>query len=80
LIPGSLRHLIRHKHIYVTRGDALAASNYDMAIELYSVAIDLDSASDTIFAKRSKAKLDKELWKEALLDAQKVSYYRSFCL
>jgi hypothetical protein len=51
-----------------------------MAIELYSVAIDLDSASDTIFAKRSKAKLDKELWKEALLDAQKVSYYRSFCL
>jgi tetratricopeptide (TPR) repeat protein len=73
LIPGSLRHLSRHKHIYVTRGDAaLAARNYDMAIELYSAAIDLDSASDTIFAKRSKAKLDKKLWEEALFDAQKV--------
>jgi hypothetical protein len=57
----------------VTRGDAaLAASNYDMAIELYSAAIDLDSATDAIFAKRSKAKLEKMLWEEALLDAQRV--------
>jgi hypothetical protein len=43
-----------------------------MAIELYSAAIDLDSGTDTIFAKRSKAKLEKMLWEDALLDAQKV--------
>ncbi|KAJ8594795.1 hypothetical protein M405DRAFT_440618, partial [Rhizopogon salebrosus TDB-379] len=43
-----------------------------MAIELYSEAIDLDSATDAIFAKRCKAKLEKMLCEEALLDAQKV--------
>ncbi|OJA18939.1 hypothetical protein AZE42_10948 [Rhizopogon vesiculosus] len=59
-------------------GDAaLAASEYDRAIELYSAAIDLDSATDTIFANRCKAKLAKVLWEEALVDAQKVLYYLS---
>ncbi|KAG1734822.1 heterokaryon incompatibility protein-domain-containing protein [Suillus lakei] len=54
-------------------GDAaLAASNYDMAIDLYSVVIDLTSPSDAIFSNRSKAKLGKRLWTDALLDAQKV--------
>ncbi|KAG1787143.1 uncharacterized protein HD556DRAFT_1449071 [Suillus plorans] len=54
-------------------GDAaFTASEYDRAIDLYSVAIELDSASDTIFAKRSKAKSGKMLWIEALHDAQKV--------
>lgn len=38
---------------------ALAASSYDKTIELYSVVIDLDSATDTIFANRSNAKLEK---------------------
>ncbi|KAG0694211.1 hypothetical protein DFH29DRAFT_1072975 [Suillus ampliporus] len=43
-----------------------------MAIDLYSAAIDLDYASDTIFASRSKAKLGKLLWEDALSDAHKV--------
>ncbi|KAG0692334.1 hypothetical protein DFH29DRAFT_1073796 [Suillus ampliporus] len=58
---------------HATSGDtALAASNYDRAIELYSLAIDLDSATDTIYANRSTAKSKKELWEDALLDAQKI--------
>ncbi|KIK41072.1 hypothetical protein CY34DRAFT_806482 [Suillus luteus UH-Slu-Lm8-n1] len=54
-------------------GDAaLAASDYDRTIELYTAAITLNSESSTFFANRSKAKLGKMLWLEALLDAQKV--------
>jgi hypothetical protein len=54
-------------------GDAaFAARNYDSAINLYSAVINVNSASDAVFANRSKAKLRKKLWKEALLDAQKV--------
>jgi hypothetical protein len=57
----------------LTNGDAaLAASEYDRAIDLYSAAIDLDSASDVIFANRSKARLGKMLWDDAFHDAQKV--------
>jgi hypothetical protein len=60
-------------------GDAaLKARDYDKAIYLYSVAIDLGDVSDTIFAKRSKAKLEKMLWEDALLDAQKVRQYLLF--
>ncbi|KAG1746771.1 uncharacterized protein EDB91DRAFT_1245943 [Suillus paluster] len=59
--------------LYLADGDAaLAAGDYDTAIDLYSVAIDLNSANDAIFANRSKAKLGKMLWEDALLDAQKV--------
>jgi tetratricopeptide (TPR) repeat protein len=58
----------------LTNGDAaLAASEYDRAIDLYSAAIDLDSASDVIFANRSKARLGKMLWDDAFHDAQKVT-------
>jgi hypothetical protein len=54
-------------------GDAaLAVDNYDKAIEFYSAAIDLDFATDTIFANRSKARSGKMLWDDALLDAQKA--------
>ncbi|KAG2738605.1 WD40 repeat-like protein [Suillus brevipes Sb2] len=57
----------------ITNGDtALAARDYDRAIDLYSAAITLNSSSSTVFANRSKAKLGKMLWMEALLDAQKV--------
>ncbi|KAG2339568.1 hypothetical protein BDR05DRAFT_1003235 [Suillus weaverae] len=64
--------------LFLTKGDtALAASDYDRAIELYSAVIDLDSASDAVFAKRSKARLGKMLWPEALLDAQKVTELNS---
>jgi hypothetical protein len=59
--------------LYAANGDAaLAASDYNRAIDLYSAAITLNSASSTTFANRSKAKLGKMLWIEALLDAQKV--------
>ncbi|KAG1799939.1 uncharacterized protein HD556DRAFT_1439606 [Suillus plorans] len=51
---------------------ALAANDYDKAIYLYSAIINSNSASDVVFANRSKAKLGKMLWMEALLDAQKV--------
>ncbi|KAG2155099.1 uncharacterized protein EDB93DRAFT_134976 [Suillus bovinus] len=52
--------------------DALAAGHYDRAIELYSAVIDLDFATDAIFANRSKARSGKLLWDMALLDAEKV--------
>ncbi|KAG2357071.1 hypothetical protein BDR07DRAFT_396678 [Suillus spraguei] len=59
--------------LFLTNGDtALAASNYDKAIDQYSVVIDLGNTSDVVFANRSKAKLGKMLWEDALLDAQKV--------
>ncbi|KAG2153445.1 uncharacterized protein EDB93DRAFT_1248718 [Suillus bovinus] len=51
---------------------ALAAGDYDRAIELYSAAIDLDLATATIFANRSKARSGKMLWDDALPDAEKV--------
>jgi hypothetical protein len=54
-------------------GDAaFAAGNYDRAIELYSAAIDLDVATDAVFANRSKARSRKMLWDYALFDAEKV--------
>ncbi|KAG1878699.1 hypothetical protein C8R48DRAFT_759070 [Suillus tomentosus] len=56
---------------------ALAAGDYDRAIDLYSVAIDSNSASDAVFVKRSKARLGKMLWTEALLDVQEVTELNS---
>nr|AFB76151.1 hypothetical protein [Suillus grevillei] len=57
----------------ITKGDAAAAeSNYEMAIELYSAAIALDSSCHSSFAHRSKAKLAQNLYVEALDDAEKV--------
>ncbi|OJA08258.1 hypothetical protein AZE42_02069 [Rhizopogon vesiculosus] len=53
---------------------ALAACDFDRAIDLYSVAINLDSTNNTIFGNRSKAKLEKMLWEEALFDAQKPMF------
>ncbi|KAG1793194.1 uncharacterized protein HD556DRAFT_525963 [Suillus plorans] len=58
----------------LSRGDAaLAASDFDRAIDLYSAVIDLDSASDVVFAKCSQAKLGKRLWEDGFLDAQKAT-------
>jgi tetratricopeptide (TPR) repeat protein len=58
----------------VVSGDAaLTAKEYDRAIDLYSAAIDLDYTSDVVFVNRSKAKLGKMLWEDALLDARKVT-------
>ncbi|KAG0698231.1 WD40-repeat-containing domain protein [Suillus ampliporus] len=59
--------------VCLANGDAaLAASDYDRAIDLYSVVINLNSASETAFVNRSKANSEKMLWENALLDAQKV--------
>jgi hypothetical protein len=59
--------------LYLTNGDvALAVSDYDRAIDLYSAAMDMDSTSDVVFANRSKANLGKMLWEDALIDALKV--------
>ncbi|KAG2348235.1 hypothetical protein BDR05DRAFT_507024 [Suillus weaverae] len=58
---------------FAASGDAaFAAGEYDRAIELCSAAIDMDFATDTVFATRSKARLEKMLWDDALLDAEKV--------
>ncbi|KAG0703056.1 hypothetical protein DFH29DRAFT_998842 [Suillus ampliporus] len=60
--------------LYAANGDAaLRVMDYDKAIALYSAAIDLGVASDVIFAHRSEAMLEKKSWKDALLDAQKVT-------
>jgi len=61
--------------LYVASGNAaLAASAYDRAIKLYSVAIDLDPSTDTAFLNRCRANLGKMLWDEALLDAEKACH------
>jgi hypothetical protein len=44
----------------------------DRATDTYWSRIDLDFSTDTIFAYGSKANLEKMLWEDALLDAQKV--------
>ena len=63
--------------LYIASGDAaLAASQFDVAIKLYSTALDLDPETDSVFTNRCKAKLGKKLWEEALVDAQKVPYHR----
>ncbi|KAG2367587.1 hypothetical protein BDR07DRAFT_1478931 [Suillus spraguei] len=60
--------------LWAINGDAaLAASDYDRAVDLYSMAIDLDSTSDVVFANCSQAMLSKMLWKDALLNARKVT-------
>lgn len=59
--------------LYLANGDAaLTTSDFDKATDLYSVAIDLNPASYTLFANHSKVMLGKMLWEDALFDAQKV--------
>jgi hypothetical protein len=50
----------------------MAASDYDQAIELYSAAMSLDALCDSLFAHRSRAKLGRQLYVDALHDAEKV--------
>ncbi|KIK34689.1 hypothetical protein CY34DRAFT_812772 [Suillus luteus UH-Slu-Lm8-n1] len=62
-----------YSELHLASGNAaLAACDYDRAIALYSVAINLNSTKDIIFANRGKAKLEKMLWEDALFDAEKV--------
>jgi hypothetical protein len=50
----------------------VAARDYDRAIELYSAATLLDPSCDSLFAHRSRAKLGRHLYVDALHDAEKV--------
>ncbi|KAG1774692.1 hypothetical protein EV702DRAFT_1121994 [Suillus placidus] len=54
----------------------ITASDHEKAIDgvidPYWSGIDLDFSTDTVFAYSSKANLEKMLWEDALLDAQKV--------
>ncbi|KAG2347849.1 hypothetical protein BDR05DRAFT_996186 [Suillus weaverae] len=66
--------------LYAAKGDAaLAASDYDRAIDQYSAAIDLDSSSDTVFANRNRAESEKKLLEDALLNAQQVIELNRSC-
>ncbi|KAG1771776.1 heterokaryon incompatibility protein-domain-containing protein [Suillus occidentalis] len=57
----------------VAKGEeAIAASNYEMAVELYSAAIRLDSSHGSFFARRSTAYLARKHYAEALADADTV--------
>jgi hypothetical protein len=60
------------------RDDALAAGNNDRAIKIYSVVIDFDLATETIFANHSKVRSGKMLWDDALFDAEKVQQQLQF--
>lgn len=61
----------------VTRAvEALAAEDYGFAIDLYSVAISLDSSQPTYFFNRSIANAGKSLWKESLQDAEEACLLR----
>ncbi|KAG1890641.1 uncharacterized protein F5891DRAFT_986891 [Suillus fuscotomentosus] len=55
------------------RDTSFTASDHDKAIDLYSMVIDLDSASNIFFASCSEAKSSKMLWENALLDTRKVT-------
>ncbi|KAG2339607.1 hypothetical protein BDR05DRAFT_615419 [Suillus weaverae] len=66
------RHFIlRHFAVkaQVTNSETLAINTKTVTIQPSSI---LNSASSTIFAICSKAKLEKSLWEDALLDAQRV--------
>ncbi|KAG1786940.1 uncharacterized protein HD556DRAFT_1006392 [Suillus plorans] len=57
----------------VAKGDeAVAAKNYETAIELYSAGIELDSSCESLFVRRSKANLERNLFVVALHDANRV--------
>ncbi|KAG2369249.1 hypothetical protein BDR07DRAFT_1477243 [Suillus spraguei] len=63
----------RMQQVFFTNGNAaLTASDYDRAINLYLVVINLEYTSNVVFALCSEAKLSKMIWEDAILDAQKV--------
>ncbi|KAG0698960.1 hypothetical protein DFH29DRAFT_1081516 [Suillus ampliporus] len=58
---------------YAEKGDnATAESDFERAIELYSAGIELDPSCQSLFARRSKANLERQLYVEALYDAERV--------
>jgi hypothetical protein len=52
--------------------EAVAAKNYETAIELYSAGIKLDSSCESLFVQRCKANSERNLFVAALHDANRV--------
>ncbi|KAG2346373.1 hypothetical protein BDR05DRAFT_997367 [Suillus weaverae] len=52
--------------------EAIAASNYEAVIELYSAGIGLDFSCESLLVHRSEANLKRNFFAEALHDADKV--------
>ncbi|KAG1800188.1 uncharacterized protein HD556DRAFT_1439046 [Suillus plorans] len=59
-------------HCVAKAHEAVTASNYEMAVSLYTAAIALDSTRTSLFTHRSKVNLELKLYAEALQDAEKV--------
>ncbi|KAG0698908.1 hypothetical protein DFH29DRAFT_1002449 [Suillus ampliporus] len=58
---------------YSAKGDeAIVKSDFERAIELYSAGIELDPSCKSLFARRSKANLERQLYAEAFYDAERV--------
>lgn len=51
---------------------AFAAKDYDLAIDLFSKALDLDQDNYVLWSNRSAAKSGKRDWDGALADAEQV--------
>lgn len=57
----------------VSKGDeAAAVGDHDLAIELYSASIKLDTSCATLYAQRSRAKLRKNLFTEVIQGVEMV--------
>ena len=54
---------------------AFAAKNYDLAIDLFSKALDIDQNNFVLWSNRSAAKAGKRDWDGALTDAEQVRLY-----
>ena len=54
---------------------AFAAKDYDLAIDLFSKALDIDQNNFVLWSNRSAAKAGKRDWDGALTDAEQVRLY-----
>jgi tetratricopeptide (TPR) repeat protein len=54
---------------------AFSAKDYDLAIDLFSKALDLDENNFVLWSNRSAAKAGKRDWDGALDDAEQVCYH-----
>lgn len=58
---------------------AFSAKNYDLAIDIFSQAIELDPSNHVLYSNRSAAKAGKKQWDAALEDAEQVSFSHTRC-
>jgi tetratricopeptide (TPR) repeat protein len=59
---------------------AFAAKSYDLAIQFFSQAIDIDPKNHVLYSNRSAAKAGKKQWNAALEDAEQVRQILCLCL